>query len=167
MDAIMNRRSVRKYRKEDIPDTEIELLLKAAMRAPSAGNEQPWEFLVIKNRDSLGRILEGEGHTAMLKEANCAIIVCGNIEKNRFPVDFWVQDCAAATQNLLIKAVDLGIGAVWMGTYPVPGRVKSCQDQFGLPANIIPFSVIALGYPAEEPQPIDTFDPQKIHREAW
>ena len=167
MDAIMNRRSVRQYRKGAIPEADIELMLKAAMRAPSAGNEQPWEFLVIKDQDKRAAILNWHGHAQMLLDASHAIIVCGDLQKNRFPWDFWVQDCSAATQNLLIKAVDLGIGAVWLGVYPDPGRVKACQEQFGLPENIIPFSVISLGYPAEEPQPIDTYKPERIHYETW
>ena len=105
MDAIFKRRSVRRYRKETIPETDVEMLLKAAMRAPSAANQQPWEFVVIRNRDAMIGITEWHEYAEMLREADCAIIVCGDVNKNILPWEYWVQDCSAATQNLLIAYV--------------------------------------------------------------
>jgi nitroreductase len=167
MDAIFKRRSVRRYRKETIPETDVEMLLKAAMRAPSAANQQPWAFVVIRNRDAMIGINGWHEYAEMLQEADCAIIVCGDVNKNILPWEYWIQDCSAATQNLLIEAVYLGIGAVWLGVHPIPERVKACQEQFGLPSNIIPLCVVALGYPAEEPEPIDTYKSERVRLDKW
>lgn len=167
MDIILNRRSVRKYRPGSIPPQDITKLLRAAMRAPSAGNEQPWEFVVLQEKNHLEEIANFHPYGKMLREAACAIAVCGDIRRKKYPLDYWVQDCAAATQNMLLEAVYLGLGAVWLGVWPDEERAAGLQKMLELPAQVLPFSIVSLGYPAAEPQPVDTYLPQRIHRERW
>lgn len=167
MDAIFNRRSVRKYLAKPIPEEDVTTLLKAAMRAPSAGNEQPWEFVVLRRRETMEGIMEFHPYARMLREADCAIVICGNMELQKFPHDYWIQDCSAATQNLLIEAVHLGIGAVWLGIYPIEERYAGMQRLLGLPGHVIPLGAVALGYPSEQPEPMDTYRPERVHLEKW
>lgn len=170
MREILGRRSVREYMDQDIPQEEITRLLRAAMRAPSAVNQQPWEFVVLRDRSLMKQIIRFHPYAKMLEQAPCAIVVCG--DKQRQPAhvaayDFWVQDCSAATQNLLLEAVHLGIGAVWLGVYPIEERVKGVQELLGLPEHVVPLSVVSLGYPAQPPQPVDTYQPERVHWEQW
>lgn len=168
MKEIFERRSVRQYLDKEIPKEEIIKLLQAAMRAPSAVNQQAWEFVVVKDREKLNEIITFHPYAKMLKQADCAVIVCGNLKRQRTtPLDFWVQDCSAATQNLLLEAVHLGIGAVWLGLYPMMKRVKRVQDLFGLPEHVVPLNIISLGYPEKMPEPMDTYREDAVHWEEW
>ncbi len=168
MKAILARRSIRKYLDKQIPRESIELILEAGMAAPSAGNGQPWQFLVINDKKLLKRISEIQGHSQMLNEASHAIIVCGDMNrKNKFVEDLWIQDCSAATENMLIMVQDLGLGAVWLGTYPMEEVVNGMKDLFNLPEHIIPFSIVSLGYPAEEKAASNRFDEARIHWNQW
>lgn len=167
MNAIFKRRSVRKFSEEDIKEEDITTLLQAAMRAPSAGNEQPWEFIIIKNPKALSQITEFHPYATMLHHTKCAIVVCGDIRRQKFDYDFWVQDCSAATQNILIEATYLGLGSVWLGVHPIKERVIGLQKLLSLPKEIIPLNIIALGYPETTPSTIDTYDPTHIHHEKW
>jgi nitroreductase len=166
MNAIFNRRSIRKYTKQEISEEIIEKLLRAGMAAPSAANEQPWHFVVIKDKDILYAIPKFHPYAQMLREADCAIVVCGDLvlESNK---GFWVQDCSAATENILIEATDLGLGSVWLGVYPDKDRVKPVQTLLGLPETVIPLSIIALGYPTDSKTPTDRFNPKRIHQNKW
>lgn len=167
MEAIFKRRSVRKFTSDRISDQDMEKLLRAAMRAPSAGNEQPWEFIVLRDRETMVNVLEFHPYATMLKEADCAVVVCGNLERKKFTEDYWVQDCSAATQNLLLEAVELGLGAVWLGVYPLKERVAGFQKLLNLPDSVIPLNAVALGYPSIAPDPADTYVPGRIHWEKW
>ncbi|MBQ2327351.1 MAG: nitroreductase family protein [Clostridia bacterium] len=167
MKEIMNRRSVRQYTDHQITPEEETSLLRAAMQAPSAGNEQPWEFIVLRERENIMKLTVGNPYSKMLEHAPMAIVVCGDLSRQRFPYDFWIQDCSAAVQNILIEAVHLGLGGVWLGTYPIEERVKGIQQAFSLPENIVPLAVLAIGQPAKEPEPADRFIPERIHRENW
>ena len=167
MKEIFDRRSVRTYTDRDVTPQEEEKLLRAAMQAPSAGNEQPWEFIVLRDGEQMLKIEEGQQYATMLKTAPLAIVVCGNTECQRFPHDFWVQDCSAAIQNLLLEAVHLGLGGVWMGVYPVPERVENIKKVLSLPESVIPLGVIAIGQPAQQPQPADRYLPERVHRDRW
>ncbi|MTI65876.1 MAG: nitroreductase family protein [Firmicutes bacterium] len=166
MKEILNRRSIRKYTDEKIDTLVIGDLLKAAMAAPSAGNEQPWEFIVIKNKNTLKDLTKIHPYASMLKEADTAIIVCGNLNKQKFE-GYWAQDVSAATENILIEAEHKNLGAVWLGVYPTEDRVKSIKAMFNLPNYIIPFSIISLGYKNEEKEPTNRYDKSKIHYERW
>lgn len=166
MNAIFNRRSIRKYTRQEISEEKIEILLRAGMAAPSAGNEQPWHFVVIKDKDILLSIPKFHPYAQMLREADCAIVVCGDLvlETNK---GFWVQDCSAATENILIEATDLGLGSVWLGVHPDKDRVKPVQTLLGLPETVIPLCIIALGYPTDSKTPTDRFNPKRIHQNKW
>lgn len=166
MQAILSRRSIRKYKPLPVSDNVITDALKAAMSAPSAGNEQPWHFIVIKDRAVLDEIPKYHPYSAMTKEAHVAVLVCAdlNLETRQ---GYWVQDCAAATENLLVSINATGLGAVWLGVYPREDRVKGLRGLFKLPENVIPFSLIPIGHPAEEKPPSNRFNPERIHYDKW
>ncbi|WP_321211723.1 nitroreductase family protein [Methanothermobacter sp. DP] len=166
LEAIKTRRSIRKYSKRDVPDEMLHKILEAAMCGPSAVDQRPWHFIVVKNRDMLEKIPEVHPYGAMVKDAPVAIIVCCDTSLEKFP-GFWVQDCSIASQNILLAAHSLGLGAVWTGVYPLEDRVEGIRRLFQIPDHVIPFSVIPIGYPAEDPGTRDLFDPERIHIEKW
>jgi nitroreductase len=166
MKAILTRRSIRKYTDQPVSEELVTELLRAAMAAPSAGNQRPWQFVIIKERRTLDRLAVVHPYAAMAPGAQLAIAVCGDL-KLETQKDYWVQDCAAATENLLIAAEAAGLGAVWLGVYPREERVSSIQALLGLPADIIPLAVVPIGYPAERPAPADRFDSRRIHIDRW
>jgi len=165
-DPILTRRSVRRFTAQDVEEKDVRKLLEAGMCAPSAGNERPWHFVVIKDRATLEGVMEFHPYAKMLKECAGAILVCGDPSLEKYP-GFWVQDCSAATENILLMAVQLNLGAVWLGMYPIEERVKGLRRLVGVPEEVIPFSLIPFGHPAEERKLIDRFDPERTHREKW
>ena len=166
LDAITSRRSVRKYTDRPIDDGLVTDLLRAAMAAPSAGNQQPWEFIVVRERALLESIGRSQPYAGMAGHAQLAIIICGDTGREKFP-GFWAQDCAAATQNLLLAAHASGIGAVWLGYYPMEERVEAIKALFGLPEGLVPFAIVPLGYPAESPRAVDRYDSARVHHDSW
>jgi len=166
MNSLFARRSIRHYTKEPIKPDTIEWLLKAAMAAPSAGNQQPWHFIVIQDRRVLDEIPKLHPYAQMATEASLAILVCGDTRNEKHP-GFWVQDCSAATENILIEACELGLGAVWVGVYPNEQRVSALSKLVGLPEKIIPLSLIPIGYPSEHKQPSERYDISKVHQNSW
>ena len=166
MDAIYKRRSIRRYLGKTVPEELIKKILKAGMNAPSAGNEQPWHFVWVDDREILDQIPKFHPHSKMLYEAPAAIVVCADISDVKYP-EYWAQDCSAATQNILLAIADLDLGGVWLGVYPREDRVKKLQALFLMPENIIPFSIIALGYPAEQKPLKDIYDPYRIKHNSW
>ncbi|MEI8128628.1 MAG: nitroreductase family protein [bacterium] len=167
---IFKRTSVRKYTNEKVSPEEIEMLMKAGMAAPSAKNSQPWEFVVIQDRKTLLKITEFHPYSFMLKEAPLAIVVCADTNKE-FPdlkgLDYWVQDCSAATENIMLQAIEMGLGSVWLGIFPKENLYKPLAKLLDVPSNIIPVSMIAVGHPDGEVHPKNKFDPKKIHFEKW
>ena len=166
IDAILRRRSIRKYTQEDVSEDDELSLLEAGMTAPSAGNERPWHFVVVRERDRLDGITSFQPHSAMLKEAPMAILVCGDTTLEKYP-GFWPQDCAAATENMLIEAQHLGLGACWLGIYPVEDRVKAMREYMGMPPHVMPFCLVAVGHPGEKKNGASRFDPARVHTEKW
>ncbi len=166
MEAIYNRRSIRKFSSRPLPRETIEAIIKAGMNAPSAGNEQPWHFIVIDRRKVLEEIPSVHPHAEMVKQAPVAILVCGDLllEKHE---GFWVQDCAAATENMLLAAASLGLGSVWLGVYPRNDRVEGLRKLLNLPDHVIPFSLLPIGHPAEKKAPKNDFHPLRIHYNTW
>lgn len=166
IEAILTRRSIRKYGKENITDEQIKQLLEAGMSAPSAHNYQPWHFIVIRDRQTLNEIPRFHRFAQMLKEAPAAIVVCGDtgIEQN---VDYINQDCSAATQNILLAAHAIGLGAVWLGIFPRDERVGNLKKLLNIPENILPVSIISLGYPAEKKPPAKRYNINRIHYDRW
>lgn len=163
IDAILKRRSIRKFSKENISDEIIDKLLEAAMAAPSACNKTPWEFYVVKSEE-MNRKLEDPDYFRTY-ESPLKIVVCGN--KNNFmPNDreeFWVQDCSAAIENILLTALEYDLGTCWCGVYPVIDRTKICQNVMGLDENMIPLGIILIGYPLEDKEPRTQYEKNKIH----
>lgn len=162
---IMTRTSVRTYEPgRDISADTVETLLRAAMSAPTAVNAQPWKFIVVRNadvRDSLAKSLPNAGDK--LTAAPLAVVVCGDTAKFFKPQpDFWVQDCSAATENLLLAAHAIGLGAVWCGIYPDQARVKECAGALGLTGRFIPLCVVPIGYPTGENTPKDKWKVENV-----
>ncbi len=166
MDNILTRRSIRKFRSNHVTDEDIEKILRAAMSAPSAANKQPWEFIVIKDRKILDKIPEFHPYAKMSSEASVAIVVCGDTRRSD-DRGFWVQDCAAASQNILLAANSLGLGSVWCGIYPKEDLTVKFKELLNLPKKVYPVSFIPIGYPNEEKPPSERFDKNKIHKDKW
>ena len=168
MREIFERRSVREFLPEAVGEEAVERLLRAAMQAPSAGNGQPWEFVVIRDREAMKAVKDFHPYAMALDTAPLAVLVCGNTKRQKFPIEgYWAQDCAACTENLLLEAVHLGLGSVWMGVYPRPERVEGCRMLFRLPEHILPLCIVAIGKPKAAPESSDRFDPERIHREIY
>jgi nitroreductase len=165
MEAIMTRRSIRRYTGEEVSPELERKLLGAAMAAPSAHNRQPWHFIVVRDHDTLDKIPEYHRYSKMLKEASLAVVVCGDNEVQT--TEFWAQDCSAATENLLVAANALGLGAVWLGVYPGEELVSKTRELFGIPGHVTPLCVVSVGHPAEEKLPANRYDESKVHREKW
>lgn len=160
--AIKTRRSVRKYTNETLTDEIVKILLESAMSGPSAGNQQPWQFLVINDHEIIDKIPEVHQGAPYAPDAPLAILVCGDTNLEKFK-GFWSIDCSIATQNLLLAAHAEGLGAVWTGVYPMEDRVSGIKDLLDLPENIIPFAFIPIGYPDQELAPIDRYDESRVH----
>ena len=166
IDAILKRRSIRRYSGESVDKSKIRELLIAGMYAPSARNQQPWHFLVIEERPLLEKIMEIHPYASMLSGAALAILVCGD-ETLELSKGYWSVDCAAATQNILLAAHAMGLGAVWLGVYPRAERQKGIREIFGFPTNIHPFALISLGYPAEDKPVPDRIKEDRIRWNKW
>lgn len=169
LENIMTRTSVRQYLPgKTISSDTIETLLRAAMAAPTAVNRQPWQFIVVDNRESLDSLAKALPHAKMLEHASIAIVPCGDLDKAfEGEPSYWIQDVSAATENLLLAAHSLGLGAVWTGVYPTKERVTAVSQQLGLPSNVIPLAVVPVGYPDGEQQPKDKWNPEAVHFNHW
>ena len=166
LEAIFTRRSIRAYTNQPVPAEMVENLLRAAMHAPSAGNQQAWQFVVITSRSQLTALAEVLPYGKMLTTAPLGIVVCGDLELEKSK-GYWVQDCSAATQNILLAAHALGLGAVWLGVYPREQRVIDVRKALGIPESAIPLCAIAIGYPAEQKPRADRYDPGRVHHNGW
>jgi nitroreductase len=151
-----------------IPDALLHDLFEAAMAAPSAVAKDPWHFLLIRDREPLDRIVKILPNGQMLRQAPAAIIVCGDINRaHGNEVSYMLQDLSAAVENILLAATALGLGSCWLGMHPRPDRIDNIRTLFSLPENIIPMCGIALGWPAENPEPRTRYNPERVHLEKW
>lgn len=171
LDNIAERKSVRSYTSEPVPDEMIEKMLRAAMAAPTAMNRQPWEFVVIKDRAVLDELSGKLKYAKMLSQAPLAIVVCAETmitlaDGTQVENNFWEHDASAATQNLLLAAEAMGLGAVWTASSDEP-RCSIVKETLGIPGTIKPLCVIPIGFPAGDDQPKDKWKPEKIHYEKW
>lgn len=169
LETIYNRTSIRSYSSEKVEKDAILTLLRAGMSAPSAVNKQPWAFMVIDNRDLMEQIGDEFKNAGMIKKASCAIIVCGDLKLALEGVaqEFWVQDCSAATQNILLAAHSMGLGAVWCGVYPNPERIEALKALLSLPEHIVPLNIIPIGVREKEQEPKDKWKEDRIHWNKW
>ncbi|OPZ76505.1 MAG: FMN reductase (NAD(P)H) [Alphaproteobacteria bacterium ADurb.Bin438] len=166
LDIIKNRRSIRKYQKKEVPKEVIKDILTAAFYAPSAGNARTFEFVVIDDKEILGKIPKIHPYAAMCAFADKAIVVCGNLDKEKYD-GFWSQDCSAATENLLLMAHALGVGSVWCGIYPEKDRVESFKKLLNLPKAVIPFAICPLGYPDESHQSKERYNEDAVFYNSY
>ncbi|MCL5099077.1 MAG: nitroreductase family protein [Candidatus Omnitrophica bacterium] len=164
--AIHTRHSIRFFTAEPVDDQRIEDIIAAGMMACSAGNERPWHFIVIRQRKTLQAISRSHLYATAVKRAPVAILVCGDLTQDKYD-GYWVQDCAAATQNMLLLAHNLGLGSVWIGLHPRSQRVADIRAIIPLPEHIVPFSILPLGYPAEVKINENRFNHGRIHYEKW
>ncbi|MDE6296670.1 MAG: nitroreductase family protein [Muribaculaceae bacterium] len=169
IDDIMSRCSVRSYSDKEIGPEQLDTLLRAAMAAPTAGNKQPWRFVVINEKEKLQYIGDNFKSMSMAKEAPLAVIMCGDTTATFSGEgrDYWVQDVSAASENLLLAAHAIGLGAVWCGIYPQSDRVKDFSNMLKLPDNILPLACICVGYPEGETTPKDKWKPENIYYNSW
>jgi len=166
LEAIRTRRSIRAFTKEKVADEQVEKIIEAGMYAPSAGNQQPWQFIVITDKNILEKVPDIHPYATMVEQAPVAILVCGDTSLEKFK-GFWVQDCAACVQNILLAAHALGLGAVWTGVYPAQDRVQGLQKLCKLPKHVVPLALIPLGHPAQKPGTAQRFKEARIHRDTW
>ena len=162
-EVLLKRRSVRKFTEELISDEMIEELLHAAMSGPSACNKKPWDFYVITNPQKLEELKASSMFTKM--SSPLAVVVCGDLSR-ALPLkmaEYWIQDCSAATENILLRATDLGLGAVWCGIYPQKKAIEKVQKILEIPKSQIPLNLIFIGHPAEEPEARDQYEEKRVH----
>ena len=164
--AILTRRSVRRFTQEPVSAGDLETLLRAGMQAPSADNGQPWHFIVMNERKLLDTIPSIHPWAEMMREAALGILVCGQIAPGEMG-DYWQQDCAAAIENILLAAHGIGLGAVWLGICPDYNRMAAFSTLVGLPSDVQPLGLIAVGHPAHAYQPSDRYDAAKVRYNHW
>lgn len=167
IDMIFKRRSIRRFTDEPVSEAELTRLLEAGMAAPTAMNAQPWEFVVITENEVLQQLRD----TIFFGKYNhpAAIAVCGSMRVTKFKSAdrFWVQDCSAATENILLAATSMGLGTVWIGVYPIATYVKRVSKILNLPEGVTPLNLIYIGHPAETKEPKTQYDPRKVHWQVY
>ena len=169
LETIMTRVSVRQFTGEKISDEQIDILLRAAMAAPSAINKQPWAFVVVTDEALIAKLGEALPYSRCSNKPACAFIPCGDLSKaiEGEMAAFWINDVSAATENLLLAAHAMGLGAVWTGLHPDMNRAAMVQQMLGLPEHIIPLCVVPVGVPAEQPEVKDKYKQENIHFKKW
>jgi len=177
--VIMSRKSVRSFTGEKLSEAQIETLLRAAMAAPTDGNIQPWEFVVVKDTSTVNSLFAVGHHAQMYKDAGTIIVVCGHTTALRKPKgqpdaeeqlvqnQSWYLDCSAATENLLLAAEAMGLGAVWISSFPNERKMAELKEGLNLPQDVLPLSIVPVGYPSGENEVKDKWKPEKIHYDRW
>jgi nitroreductase len=163
LNMIFARRSIRAYTEEPVSEQDIQSLLEAGMAAPSGSNRKPWHFVVVRDRETLQALARAHPFGKMIGLAGVGIAVCGDPGIS----DWWVQDCTAATENILIAAVGLGLGGVWVGCHGRPEREKAIRDVLGIPQRIGVLSLLSIGHPAERKEARTQYDPGRLHENRW
>lgn len=166
LEAITTRRSVRKFTGEPVSPETIKQLVTAALSGPSTGNQQPWQLVVITERAQIEALAEIPAYKAVLSTAPLVIVVCGDLSLNKWG-DFWLVDCSIATQNLLLAAHALGLGAVWLGCHWLDDRQPGVKERLGLPEQIVPFAVVPVGVPAQPVKPVERYKPERVRWNRW
>jgi nitroreductase len=161
---ILSRTSIRQYESKSVEKEKIEKLLRAGMAAPSAVDKRPWHLIVITTKSKLEALAEATPNASFVKDAPLAIVVCGDMTKalNGGGRDFWIQDCSAMTENILLEANALGLGATWTGTYPSQDRCAAVRKVLGLSEDLVPLNTIVIGYPKGESHPKDKWNPDDV-----
>lgn len=164
--SILSRVSVRRYTDQPVSSDQMSAILHAAMSAPSGVNKQPWEFIVVDNRELLSQLADALPYAKMTAEAPVAIVVCGNRERFLDGVDdvLWEQDLSAASENILLAAHAIGLGGVWTCIYPHEERISPVRSILNIPDNLIPFNLIPIGYPEKEHAPMDKWHSERVYQ---
>jgi nitroreductase len=160
---VFSRRSIRVYTDESVSEADMQSLLEAGMAAPSASNRKPWHFVIVTDRETLRALAKAHPYGKMLSRAGAAIAVCGDPRVSTW----WVQDCSAATENILIAAAALGLGAVWLGSHGNPERERAIRGVLGIPDSIGVLSLLSIGHPAEEKEARTQYDARRVHQDRW
>lgn len=163
MSAIFNRTSVRKYENMEVDAEKIDQILRAAMAAPSAANQQPWEFYVVKNKETLTALAECSPYGGCIKDAALAIVPV--YRKEMMMPEFADIDMAACTENILLEVTELGLGAVWIGIAPLAERMENVRKVLNVPDHLTPYAIIPIGYPVADNKQKDRFDAERVHFE--
>lgn len=167
MKEIFNRRSIRKFKDQPIEAEKIDRLLKAAMQAPSAANQQPWEFIVIQDKEGLEKLSKVSPYSKPVAESAVTFVLVANENALKIPTG-WQMDMSAAAQNILLEAVHLDLGAVWFGVATADDVVKNVRSMFNLPENLKPFGMVAIGYPdGQKNEFVNRYKPERVHYEKW
>lgn len=170
MTNILQRKSVRSYTDRPVTKSQLDTLVRAAMAAPTGRDMRPWKFIIINDRQAMKSLADQLPYAKMLAEAQAAVVVCGDLsilDKEGKPSTNWMFDCSAATENLLLQAEAMGLGAVWTAAYPYEERLTAVKQALQLPDHIVPLNVIPIGYPKGNTQPKDKYDANNIHYNAW
>ncbi len=167
VEALLTRRSIRKYTEVAISDADVETMLACAMAAPTAFNQQSWRFVVVRDQDLRARLSVASTHAGMLAQAPLVIVVCGDVTAERHEDTYWAQDATAALENILIAANSLGLGAVWVGVHPWSDRIKTVSSVLELPPEVKPLGMVGVGHPAEQHPPSQRLDWTKVHFDRW
>lgn len=168
MEAIFNRRSIRKFQEQPVSGELVKQILRAGMAGPTAGNSQEWEFIVFSDPKKKERIMQDSEYAFPVKTAPVCILVCADLDREvHKDAGWWIQDCSAALENMLVEATQLGLGSIWLGVYPVKERVDGVREIFSLPEHVMPLGLMALGYAAKEKPPIDRYLEDRVHWEAY
>ncbi len=167
IEALLTRRSVRRFDPDrPVSPETVDLFLRVLFQSPSAGDARPWQFVVVDRRETLRGLAAAMPKCDMLETAPLGVLICAEPAREKIP-GFWPQDCAAAAENLLIAAHACGLGAVWIGLHPVADRERAVREALGVPPEIVPFALIAIGVPAETPPPEDRRDSSRVRRNSW
>jgi len=167
--TIMNRKSVRSYQAAPISKEQLELIVKAGMAAPTAVDKRPWEFVVITDRALLKQLAEALPYAKMAEQAAAAILVAGDLDRQHGgrEADYWMVDCAAAAENILLAVESLGLGAVWTAVYPEQERIEAVRELLDVPSGVVPLALIPIGAPGGDQKPKDKWDPRRLHWNGW
>lgn len=169
LSVIHSRKSVRHYIDKSVTKEDLKKIIKAGMAAPTAMDKRPWAFIIITEKKTLLALANNLQYAKMLNNAGAAIVVCGLMDRT-IPGnarEFWIQDCSASTQNILLATEALGLGAVWIGIHPVPDNIAAVRKVLSIPENVIPLNIISIGHPVGDEKPKDKYDPSAIHWEQW
>jgi nitroreductase len=167
--TIFSRKSIRSYKDEPVSKEKLVMLIKAGMAAPTAVDKRPWEFIVITDRKVLNELADALPYAKMASSAAAAIIVGGDVRKQwgGMESDYWIMDCSAATENILLAAESMGLGAVWTAVYPEDSRIRAVRQILGIPPHIVPLNLVPVGVPAGREKAKDKYDPKQIHWNKW
>jgi len=167
LEAIHTRRSVRQFTDEPVTDEQVDVLLRAAMAAPSAHNQQPWRFVVVRDPETLARLAAATKYAAPIGRAQLGIVIVADTNSSKLAEDLWVIDCSLAGENMMLAARAEGLGSVWLASWPYEGYMAAIAQIIHAPEGVVPVGMFAVGVPASPGPVVDRFHPEWVHQERW